>query len=99
VLLGAHLDSWDLGTGALDNGCNAALVIDALRSIKASGLRPRRSIRFALFTGEEQGTLGSRAYVTAHRNEMDKVAAVLTSTRAPQSYGIFSRGSKIWSLR
>lgn len=77
VLLGAHLDSWDLGTGALDNGCNAALVIDTLRAIKASGLRPRRSIRFALFTGEEQGILGSHAYVTAHRNEMDKVAGVL----------------------
>ena len=77
VLLGAHLDSWDLGTGALDNGCNAALVVDALRAIKASGLQPRRSIRFALFTGEEQGTLGSRAYVSRHRGEMDKIAAVL----------------------
>ncbi len=53
VLLGAHLDSWDLGTGALDNGCNAALVVDALRAIKDSGLQPRRTIRFALFSGEE----------------------------------------------
>jgi len=77
VLLGAHLDSWDLGTGALDNGCNAALVVDALRAIKASGLQPERSIRFALFTGEEQGTLGSLAYVRKHRGEMDKVAGVL----------------------
>src|SRR3954462_13035828 len=77
VLLGAHLDSWDLGTGALDNGCNAALVIDALRAIKASGVPPRRSSRFALFTGEEQGTLGSHAYVVAHRDEMDKIAGVL----------------------
>src|SRR3954471_22796194 len=77
VLLGAHLDSWDLGTGALDNGCNAALVIDALRAIKASGMQPRRSIRFALFTGEEQGTLGSHAYVVAHRGEMEKIAGVL----------------------
>jgi hypothetical protein len=48
VILGAHLDSWELGTGALDNGCNAALVIDALRAIKTAGLRPRRSIRFIL---------------------------------------------------
>src|SRR6202007_355145 len=55
VLLGAHLDSWELGTGALDNGCNAAMVIDAARAIHASSGTPRRSIRFALFTGEEQG--------------------------------------------
>jgi len=78
VVLGAHLDSWELGTGALDNGCNAALVVDALRAIKASGLQPRRSIRFILFSGEEQGMLGSRAYVEAHRSEMDNgIAAVV----------------------
>jgi len=76
VVLGAHLDSWELGTGALDNGCNAALVVDALRAIKASGLKPRRSIRFILFTGEEQGMLGSRAYATAHRSELDNAAGV-----------------------
>jgi Zn-dependent M28 family amino/carboxypeptidase len=77
VILGAHLDSWELGTGALDNGCNAALVVDALRAIKASGLTPRRSIRFILFSGEEEGLLGSRAYATAHRAELDKAAGVV----------------------
>ncbi len=77
VVLGAHLDSWELGTGALDNGCNAALVIDALRAIKASGLRPRRSIRFILFSGEEEGMVGSHAYVVAHRGELDKAAGVV----------------------
>jgi carboxypeptidase Q len=77
VILGAHLDSWELGTGALDNGCNAALVIDALRAIKTSGLRPRRSIRFILFSGEEEGLLGSRAYSKAHRPELDKAAGVI----------------------
>lgn len=77
VILGAHLDSWELGTGALDNGCNAALVVDALRAIKASGLKPRRSIRFILFSGEEEGLLGSRAYATAHRPELDRVAGVI----------------------
>jgi carboxypeptidase Q len=77
VVLGAHLDSWELGTGALDNGCNAALVVDALRAIKASGLKPRRSIRFILFSGEEEGLLGSRAYATAHRPELDKAAGVI----------------------
>ena len=77
VILGAHLDSWDLGTGALDNGCNAALVIEAARAIKATGLVPRRSIRFVLFSGEEQGLLGSWQYAVAHRAELDKIRAVV----------------------
>jgi carboxypeptidase Q len=78
VILGAHLDSWELGTGALDNGCNAALVIEAARAIKATGLLPRRTIRFVLFSGEEQGTIGSYAYVKAHRAEMDKIRGMIT---------------------
>jgi carboxypeptidase Q len=77
VILGAHLDSWELGTGALDNGCNAALVIDALRAIKASGVKPKRTIRFILFSGEEQGLIGSRAYAVAHRHELDRAAGVI----------------------
>jgi len=78
VILGAHLDSWELGTGALDNGCNAALVIEAARAIKATGLLPRRTIRFVLFSGEEQGTVGSYEYVKAHRAELDKIRAMIT---------------------
>jgi len=77
VVLGAHLDSWELGTGALDNGCNAAMVIDALRTIKVSGLRPKRTIRFVLFSGEEEGMLGSWAYVKGHRDDMDRAAGVV----------------------
>jgi carboxypeptidase Q len=77
VILGAHLDSWELGTGALDNGCNAALVVDALRAIKASGVTPRRTIRFILFSGEEQGLLGSRAYAEHHRYELNNAAGVV----------------------
>jgi len=76
VLLGAHLDSWDLGTGALDNGVNSALVVEVARAI-AAGPRPKRTVRFILFTGEENGLLGSRGYVAAHRDEMDKYDAVL----------------------
>jgi carboxypeptidase Q len=77
VVLGAHLDSWELGTGALDNGCNAALVVDVLRAIKASGLPPRRTIRFILFSGEEEGLVGSRAYTIAHNSELDNTVAVV----------------------
>jgi hypothetical protein len=77
AILGAHLDSWELGTGALDNGCNAALVIEAARAIRATGLVPRRSIRFVLFSGEEQGMLGSWQYTLAHRAELDKIRAAV----------------------
>jgi carboxypeptidase Q len=77
VILGAHLDSWELGTGALDNGCNSALVIEAARALKATGLLPRRTIRFVLFSGEEQGTIGSYEYVKAHRAELDKIRAMI----------------------
>ena len=77
VVLGAHLDSWELGTGALDNGCNAAMVIDAARAIHSTGAVPRRSIRFILFTGEEQGMLGSWAYAKAHREELDRMIAAV----------------------
>jgi carboxypeptidase Q len=94
VVLGAHLDSWELGTGALDNGCNAALVIDALRAISASGLRPRRSIRFILFSGEEQGLIGSNAYVVAHRNELDKADAVVVIDTGTGHVTGFSLGAR-----
>jgi hypothetical protein len=94
VVLGAHLDSWELGTGALDNGCNAALVIDALRAIKASGQRPRRSVRFVLFSGEEEGMLGSHAYVLAHRNELDKAAGVLVFDSGTGKVTGFSLGGR-----
>jgi carboxypeptidase Q len=77
VILGAHLDSWELGTGALDNGCNASLVIEAASAIKATGLLPKRTIRFVLFTGEEQGTIGSFAYVKSHAAELDKIRGVI----------------------
>ena len=94
VVLGAHLDSWELGTGALDNGCNAALVIDAVRAIRSSGLKPRRSIRFILFSGEEEGLIGSRAYATAHRSELDKAAAVVIFDSGTGKVTGFSTGGR-----
>jgi Iap family predicted aminopeptidase len=77
VLLGAHLDSWDLGTGANDNGVNVALLVDVLRGIKELGLRPKRTIRCVAFNAEELGMWGSAEYVRAHAKEMGNVAAVV----------------------
>jgi hypothetical protein len=72
VLIGAHLDSWDLGTGALDNGANAMMVLDIARQIQRLGLVPERTIRFALWNGEEQGLLGSFGHTLAHDRELDR---------------------------
>ncbi|MEA2603533.1 MAG: hypothetical protein QOF89_4525 [Acidobacteriota bacterium] len=66
VMAGAHLDSWHAGTGATDNGAGCAVVMEAARILKTLGVKPRRTIRFALWTGEEEGLIGSRAYVKQH---------------------------------
>lgn len=63
VMVGAHLDSWHAGTGATDNGAGVTVVMEAMRILQASGLKPRRTIRIGLWTGEEQGLLGARGYV------------------------------------
>ncbi len=70
VVVGAHLDSWDLSEGATDNGTGTTAVLAAAEAIVKSGQRPRRTVRFVLFTGEEQGLLGSLAYVKQHATEM-----------------------------
>ena len=94
VIFGAHLDSWNLGTGALDNGCNAALVIDTVRAIKVSGVRPRRTVRFILFSGEEQGMFGSLAYVRAHRKDLDNVVAEVVLDAGDGAITGFSTGGR-----
>ncbi len=66
VMIGAHLDSWHAGTGATDNGAGVTVVMEAMRILQASGVKPRRTIRVGLWTGEEQGLLGSRGYVAKH---------------------------------
>lgn len=66
VMIGAHFDSWHSGTGATDNAIGCGVVMEAMRILKSIGATPRRTIRVALWTGEEQGLLGSRAYVTEH---------------------------------
>ncbi|MEP6920419.1 MAG: M20/M25/M40 family metallo-hydrolase [bacterium] len=71
VMLGGHMDSWHAGTGATDNGAGVAVGMEALRIIKALDLKPRRTIRIALWSGEEQGLLGSRAYVAEHFGKLE----------------------------
>ena len=71
VVIGAHLDSWGLGTGANDNGCNAMMMIDIARQMQKLGIRPKRTIRFVLWNGEEQGFFGSWGYVKKHQDELD----------------------------
>lgn len=66
VMLGAHLDSWHSGTGAADNAAGVAVMMEAMRILKAVGAKPRRTIRVALWSGEEQGLIGSQAYVARH---------------------------------
>lgn len=77
VIIGAHLDSWDLGTGATDNGTGSMAVLEAARALRKAGAKPKRTIRFVLFTGEEQGLNGSREYVRAHSAELGKISGVL----------------------
>lgn len=77
VIVGAHLDSWDLGTGTTDNGTGSMCTLEAARVIARSGLAPKRTIRFVLFTGEEQGLIGSRKYAETHAAEMDSIQAVI----------------------
>jgi carboxypeptidase Q len=71
VMLGGHMDSWHGGTGATDNGAGVAVAMEAVRIIKALNLQPRRTIRIALWSGEEQGLLGSRGYVEQHFGKLE----------------------------
>jgi Zn-dependent M28 family amino/carboxypeptidase len=77
VIIGGHIDSWDLGTGATDNGTGIMAVLEAGRALKAVGVKPRRTIRCVLFSGEEEGLHGSRAYAKTHEKEMPRIAGVL----------------------
>jgi hypothetical protein len=94
IIIGAHLDSWDYGSGAQDNGTGSVMVLDVARAIAAMGKAPRRSIRFALWGGEEQGLLGSYAYTQTHLNEMSKCVAVLNTDNGaghPKGWKVESR--------
>lgn len=77
VMVGAHFDSWHSGTGATDNAAGSLVMMEAMRILKAVGLPMRRTVRIALWSGEEQGLLGSRDYVRKHAAEMPKISAYL----------------------
>ena len=85
VMLGGHMDSWHSGTGATDNGAGVAVAMEAVRIIQALGLKPRRTIRIALWTGEEQGLLGSRAYVAEHFGTMQAPATSAVPATGPNN--------------
>ena len=71
VMLGGHMDSWHAGTGATDNGAGVAVAMEAMRIIQTLGLKPKRTIRIGLWTGEEEGLLGSAAYVAKHFGKLE----------------------------
>ena len=83
VLVGAHLDSWDLAEGATDDGFGVAAVLQAAEAVLAGGRRPGRTLRFVLFTGEEQRFLGSLAYVRAHAAELPDLVAAFVLDDGP----------------
>jgi hypothetical protein len=99
VVVGAHLDSWDLGQGTTDNGTGSCVVLETARVIAAmakQGHGPKRTIRFCLFTGEEQGLVGSRKYVERHKETLDKHSAALVhDTGTGKVLAIGMQGRKI----
>jgi len=98
VLIGAHLDSWHTASGATDNADGAVAVMEAMRIIRALGVRPRRTIRVALWSGEEQGLLGARAYVEQHFKspaERDQLAVYLNDDPGSgKTLGFYMEGNK-----
>ncbi len=85
VLLTAHFDAWDPAQGANDNGCGVAAVLEAARILKSLNIRPRHTIRFVFFSGEEQSDLGSKAYVEQHKAELDRTWAVINTDSGAQA--------------
>jgi len=91
VLLGAHLDSWHLAEGALDNGTGSATILEVARAMMKTGWRPRRTVRFVWFMGEEHGLLGSAAYVEQHKAALGRIAAMINVDMAgePRKFVVF----------
>lgn len=95
VVIGAHLDSWDVGTGALDDGAGVAIVLETARIFNALGLQPRRTVRVVLFMNEELGLSGARAYAETHKDELKShVAAMEADAGAGRPYGYAVAGAR-----
>ena len=77
VLVGAHIDSWDIAEGAIDNGTGTVVVLEAARALAKAGIKPQATIRFVLFTGEESGLYGSNAYAEAHEVELGRCRGMI----------------------
>jgi len=93
VIIGSHIDSWALGTGANDNGCNVNMMIDIARQMKKLDIKPKRTIRFALWNGEEQGYFGSWDYTLDHEDQLDKhVMALSVDIGSGAINGFFTNG-------
>jgi Zn-dependent M28 family amino/carboxypeptidase len=102
VLIGAHFDSWDPAQGANDDGSGVAAVLEAARVLKSLGVKPRRTIRFAFFSGEEEACLGSRAYVVGHEKELDRLRAVLimdSGAQAPRGVAVHGRADLVEPMK
>jgi Zn-dependent M28 family amino/carboxypeptidase len=81
-MIGAHFDSWHSGTGATDNGAGSGVMLEAMRLLKTLNVRPRRTIRIGLWTGEEEGLMGSRAYTRQHYGYADSTGVHLTAEQS-----------------
>ena len=91
VVIGGHLDSWDVGTGAQDDGAGCAITMEALRLIKSLGLAPKRTIRGVLFTNEENGLSGGKTYASTHAEELPRHVAAIESDSGgarPLGFGV-----------
>ena len=102
VLIGGHLDSWHPGTGAQDNGTGAATVVAVAQAVMASGVKPKRTMRFVLFGGEEQGTIGSIRYAEMHAGELNRCVGVFvtdTGAQAPKGWYDFGRSDEADALK
>jgi hypothetical protein len=95
VMIGAHFDSWHPGTGATDNGSSSAVMIEVMRILKAVGAKPRRTIRIALWTGEEQGLLGSKGYVKNHFADRDTMELLPEHELHAAYFNLDNGGGKI----
>ncbi len=90
IIIGGHLDSWDLATGSMDNGLGACTILDIARTFKALNIKPKRTIEFVLFMGEEQGLLGSRHHVRQliKTKQLDKVRFMMNLDMTNAVYGM-----------